>query len=792
MILYKLLAGRLPLDVSADGLVEASRRIREETPPPLSLFNRALRGDLTVITSKALEKDRNRRYLSASALREDVQRFLEQRPILARGDSTFYLVRKTVWRYRALAAVVLLAIATLTLFSVMSTLHARRSEQLAHIAQEAQRETETSEKRTQRQLYFSSIGFAQAALENNDMERVHALLNGCDPAFRNWEWYYLKRLCDLSSGTRDLKLDRPRYASFTADRSLVALASLGREITLIDLKTGQERLRRTTADGAMRAAISPDGRWLAFGSVVQGVTLRDIPSGADRTLPVAKPDSDDPSFQNMRAMAFTDDSRSLVTAGLDKVLRVWSLPDLKLNLQAPLGSSLPICMMLSHDGRTAFLGDNRHQLRSIDLTTGKVIREFAGHDAPVWSLALSPNGQWLASGDNDGRVIVWDVADGHIVAQLDTNDGWLTSLCFNPKGDVLALGRSDATIRLLSLPGTAVIGVLRGHRHAVVNMFWNSDGLQSVSLDGTMKRWLPQSALQVPTIETAQTQCIGLCVLPDQKTLVSGGSDGSVIAYSLDTLAGDFEPTIRTKYTSHDQQVLEVTACAATNELFTTGRDGKIHVSDISSGWLLRTIDPQQGPIAALDVSTNGKFLIVGTAQGVALWDATSGEKIRDYACSAVANEARFTGDASAFYLACADGHLRRYELNRPNAVIDIALDPTGLYDVCISPDGQRIVVGGDSASVILLDGRTHKEIRRFIGHQGPVFGVALHPDGTRLASCGSDRSIRIWEIETGTELVSLRGHRRLVQHIEFTQDGTTLASTSDDGSVRLWRATPR
>ena len=64
VILYELLADRLPYVTSAR-LPEAVRVIREEDPIPLRSMNRAYRGDIDIITAKALEKDKDRRYASA-------------------------------------------------------------------------------------------------------------------------------------------------------------------------------------------------------------------------------------------------------------------------------------------------------------------------------------------------------------------------------------------------------------------------------------------------------------------------------------------------------------------------------------------------------------------------------------------------------------------------------------------------------------------------------------------------------------------------------------------------------
>ncbi len=129
VILYELLVGVLPLDISSawsQGYAEIERRIREENPKPPSRavadlreelatiaerrfttpasLQQELREDLDWIVSKALEKEPPRRYSSASELAADVRRFLGGQPILAGPPSRIYRFRKFVTRYRALVA----------------------------------------------------------------------------------------------------------------------------------------------------------------------------------------------------------------------------------------------------------------------------------------------------------------------------------------------------------------------------------------------------------------------------------------------------------------------------------------------------------------------------------------------------------------------------------------------------------------------------------------------------------------------------------------------------------------
>ena len=109
VILFELLTGELPYSVSRGALPEAVRVICDEPPRRPRALDRALGGDLETIVLKALEKEPGRRYQSAAALAEDVDRFLADQPILARPAGAIYRFRKLVVRHK----VFFLALATM-------------------------------------------------------------------------------------------------------------------------------------------------------------------------------------------------------------------------------------------------------------------------------------------------------------------------------------------------------------------------------------------------------------------------------------------------------------------------------------------------------------------------------------------------------------------------------------------------------------------------------------------------------------------------------------------------------
>ncbi|MCU0786213.1 MAG: serine/threonine protein kinase [Verrucomicrobia bacterium] len=147
VLLYELLIGRPPFkseDLAQAGLDEARRRIREEDPvkPSTRLHStqreemarmaarrsmspgelvRSVEGDLDWIVMKALEKERTRRYDSASSLAKDIERFLNNETILARPPSGWYRLEKFARRNKvAFVAGVVMVIAAGAVFATLS------------------------------------------------------------------------------------------------------------------------------------------------------------------------------------------------------------------------------------------------------------------------------------------------------------------------------------------------------------------------------------------------------------------------------------------------------------------------------------------------------------------------------------------------------------------------------------------------------------------------------------------------------------------------------------------------
>ncbi len=125
VILYELLTGRLPHDVRGKSLAEAARIVRDEPPGSFNLAERAgttrMDRDLQTITLRAIERDRDRRYPTAAALAEDLRRYLQDQPILARPPSTVYQLGKFARRNKGLVAGAAAALLVLVVGLIVST-----------------------------------------------------------------------------------------------------------------------------------------------------------------------------------------------------------------------------------------------------------------------------------------------------------------------------------------------------------------------------------------------------------------------------------------------------------------------------------------------------------------------------------------------------------------------------------------------------------------------------------------------------------------------------------------------
>lgn len=158
-MLYHLLTGKPPF--LADSLMETIRQVRENEPLPPSELNPKVDPDLEAVCLKCLEKDRTKRYQTAAELADDLRRFLNHEPTLARPISPLGQFAKWCYRKPAIAAMGLVIVALLGWVAISAKIDANEQGRLRTIADDnAQKAREN----------------AEVAMENAERARVNEKL----------------------------------------------------------------------------------------------------------------------------------------------------------------------------------------------------------------------------------------------------------------------------------------------------------------------------------------------------------------------------------------------------------------------------------------------------------------------------------------------------------------------------------------------------------------------------------------------------------------------------------------
>jgi WD40 repeat protein len=203
-------------------------------------------------------------------------------------------------------------------------------------------------------------------------------------------------------------------------------------------------------------AFTPDGKVLATTCFrMDEVVLWDIATG--NRLGQA-------SHEMAQGVVFVPDGRTMVTAGWDRAVRWWSVPDLR-QLDSVVLPHLglfrdnPIADPRFHKIASTSEG---HLLATINIGGGitiwdgrnrKVLRSFRAIVGQC-QIAFSPNGQWLTTGGHDGSLALWEVRTGQQALKLEGHPTRIFNVAFSPDGRRLVTGSADSTALVWNLQGS--------------------------------------------------------------------------------------------------------------------------------------------------------------------------------------------------------------------------------------------------------------------------------------------------------------------------------------------------
>ena len=283
-ILFELLTGELPFRGSAGTIV---RKVIEDEPPRPSKLNSRIPQDLETICLKCLEKNPDRRYRTALELADELRRFLQGRPILARPTSV--IVRAMRWSTRnpmaAMSTALLLALALVGPIIASHEISLRKkADTLAANESKARGEL-------YRSLYVADMQRAFQVWETGDIDLLEELLTKHQHAkvgqqnLRGFEYQYLQRcLFDAKKTPSLAHEDAVTNVAYSPDGSKLATVS-GKRMQLWDLNSNtQMEMRLEVEHPVKEIAFSPRDNMLVAFAIGNSIQLWDVAAGGRTTV----------------------------------------------------------------------------------------------------------------------------------------------------------------------------------------------------------------------------------------------------------------------------------------------------------------------------------------------------------------------------------------------------------------------------------------------------------------------------------------------------------------------------
>jgi WD40 repeat protein len=799
-ILYELLTGRAPFQAATQ--LDILMQVLDKEPDRPRSLKPSIDRDLETICLKCLEKEPARRYASAEALADDLERWQRGEPILARPSTA--VERAVKWVKRRPAIVGLLSALTLVLLGSLvglTTLYLQAEARArAEAAARAQAETATSEAR--QNLYFNQITLANRYWLDNNVGKTEELLESCRPELRHWEWHYLRRLCRT-----EVRRWPGSFAQFSLDGKSLLVAADAQTAILLDTSTWAERHRLICPDILTAGCLASNGSRLALASAgSQGniVVVVDVATGRE----VLRFDRFSGAGLAIVDLQFSPDGQLLAAAGVrGNVVQggvcaadmfVWETATGQLLYSL---RDAGVCLAFTPNGRSLAVRSDRTDpvgagvaivgstVKVLDARTGAVQQEWKhlSDEYPVGALSWNPEGTLLASSQGP-KIVIRETAAGKPVQILKSPKGRFTSLAFSSDGRHLVSGSDDQTARLWDAATGEEVNIFRGHTNAVANVSFHPDCKQFVSggLDGTVRLW-----------NAGADQ--GFATWPE------GGGEIDTWGYDL---SRDGTQLAFVKGASRLFFDLNPLSPFATNILLTASRFRlpiEVNLADARTGAVrhrLRSIDTQH--IAAGYSIDDFKFAFRGDGQRlvsadidpvIRVWDTASGGQFLDYRGHRGKVRALvFSADGSRVASA-SQGELRLWDAETG---IDCRIMTTGfaVSALAFSPDGKALAAAGTDpprtgrgqpGTVHIYDAETGREQFHFSEPGYPVRAVAFSPDGHTLAGASWDTRVYLWDTETGQLRRELHGHTSYVVGVAFSPDGRRLASVSYDNTVKIW-----
>lgn len=820
VLLYELLAGQPPFDVQTlhtAGYEEMRRIIRDVDPPRpserlTSLVHKgrpgltttaadatALRGDLDWIVMKAVEKDREQRYASPTALAEDLQRYLGAEPISARPPTLSYVARRWVRRHKVAAFTTLictLAIAVGTSLAIWQALRATA----------AQTTAETN-------AYYATLANALAQRGRSDFAAARRMLAEIPSTRRGFEWQLIHGLCE---GDDEWAVNPgggvPECIAWDpAGKKVIALMT-NRRLCFIDPKIGRSvegpRVPEVPAEshkdevgrGFRNLAISPDGRHYACGDG-DVVIIGELAGG--KIIHTAR--------SELAEMQWLDADRlvygwfSLAALGPEDISgHVFKISTGK-DKALPHGISGPFAVSL--DGkRVAWVRHNRMVVvRRIEeelLESAPEMFVESDRGGHVQYLSLNSDGSQVAAAwqhSQSSEVAVFAVPEGRQV--FNQTQPLLSTLALCPDQPLLADSETQPWLRtwryLEDIPEPAI---------------FDDGGLSTNDPYHAGGPYTPPTQLLTHSAQQGragfmfghEAAVTGLKFLPDEEAIISSSRDGTVRRWPFKSTIPERHrlTNVKTRHEWNHPGASPDGNCV----FYLDHEDGCARLWDRSTG--RRTSFPA-GHASLVALNDGRAVTRIGATGELVVWQTKDNTPAELWRTQGIPSHSKRFSQVVRAVLS-ADG--RRIAAQLPGRLLVLDLDtrkthgtddqrmsfgPLGVQGLDLSPDGGKIVATGflgRRARLYSADDLT-QPFATLVAEDAPITHdstAVFSRDGTRLYVGNHDGWVRVFDPLTGKERAEERwqAHTSVVSALAISRSGEIIA-TASDGNIILWDAIP-
>jgi WD40 repeat protein len=445
--------------------------------------------------------------------------------------------------------------------------------------------------------------------------------------------------------------------------------------------------------------------------------------------------------------------------------------------------------VVSRDGRMLAIGHGNGTVEVRDLTSDRVVTDFADGGSAIGALAFSADSRTIAVSHQDGTVDLRDVATGTARAgPLSGGAGGYSYFSLSPDGRRLAAAGADRDVVVWDLTSPVGSATFLGRSNDIVGgLVWSSDNRTLAVLDPTAGVTVYDAATgkSVRRIPVAGSSTEGLALGPDGRRLAVGTGDGRFSLFDLTTgkagpAFGEFGPPM---------------------EWFAFSPDGATLAADNAVGvvteWDLATRRERGQPLVGVGadayggvLGADGRLVTLGP-RTAAVWRTgrvgpALGRIVADFPSGDA--DVTLSRDGSLAWMgAVAADHWVLYDMRREQVrAVYPQTDSIGFP--AWSPDATAVAVSLVDGRVRVVSAQTGATLGVFAGLHGPAGFPAFSPDGHLLAAGGSDGTVLVWDLATDRPFgVPFQHGGDPIQEVAFSPDGKTFAVTSFDGSVNIY-----